>query len=57
MVHESWNFFKGNKIDDWINADVEVWTSFLKPQPGFIAKGDYFPQDCDLTSSKLCLVT
>ena len=49
--------FKGNKVSDWIDADVQIWTSFLKVQPGFISKGDYFPQDCDLNSSKLCLVT
>ena len=49
-------YVKGNKVNDWIDADVQIWTSFLKPQPGFISKGDYFPQDCDLTSSKLCLV-
>ena len=50
-------FVKGNKVNDWIDADVQIWTNFLKPQPGFISKGDYFPQDCDLSNSKLCLVT
>merc|ERR1712168_1662746 len=48
---------QGDKVMDWIAADTEVWTNFLSKQPGYTSKGDYYPQDCDLTKTVHCLIT
>ena len=48
---------QGDKVETWIEIDDNVWTGFLSKQPGYLAKGAYYPQDCDLTKPDYCLVT
>ena len=48
---------QGDKVETWIEVDEVVWTGFLSKQPGYVAKGAYYPQDCDLTKPDYCLVT
>ena len=47
----------GDKVKTWIDIDDDVWTTFLSEQPGYISKGAYYPQDCDLSKSDHCLVS
>ena len=47
----------GDKVKAWIEVDDEVWTGYLSQQPGYVSKGAYYPQDCNLTKSDYCLVS
>ena len=47
----------GDKVKTWIDIDDDVWTGFLSKQPGYVAKGAYYPQDCNQTSTDYCLVS